>query len=305
MVLVLLSLIAGRLVWLQGFQATAYAGQAVEQRLQTTNLLAPRGSITDRNGQVLSLSVDARAVFAEPRTIARATCPPGATGPCDPASIAAELAPALGLPVAEVREKLSRPKISDGVCSSADPQACSGFVYLARGLEPDAGNVVRDLHLIGVGVMSEPKRVHPGADLGANVLGFTSLDDQGGTKGAGGVELAMDEVLAGQDGRSQAEVDGDGRVIPNGQRTLVEPTAGRDVQLTLDRDLQWYAQDVLLRKVEEVRAESGTAVVMDVRSGEVLALASVPTFDADDPGGSPAELRGNRSSPARSPRTPS
>ena len=294
MVLVLLSLIAGRLVWLQGFQATAYAGQAVEQRMQTTNLLAPRGTITDRNGQALALSVDARAVFAEPRTIARATCRPEATEPCDPRSIARALAPALGLPYAEIRDKLVRPKVSDGVCTPADPSACSGFVYLARGLEPEAANVVRDLRLVGVGVMSEPKRVHPGGDLGANVLGFTSLDDQGDATGAGGVELALDAVLGGKDGRSQAEVDGDGRIIPNGQRTVVDPVPGRDVQLTLDRDLQWYAQDVLLRKVQEANAESGTAVVMDVQSGEVLALASVPTFDADNAGQAPEELRGNR-----------
>jgi cell division protein FtsI (penicillin-binding protein 3) len=294
LVLVLLSLIAGRLVWLQGFQAQAYAGQAVEQRLKTTNLLAPRGTITDRNGQVLALSVDARAVYAEPRTIAKATCPAGATRPCDPDSIAEVLAPALGLPLEEVRTKLERPTITTGTCTPADPMACSGFVYLARGLEPDEGNVVRDLQLVGVGVMSEPKRVHPGNDLGANVLGFTALDDQGGTKGAGGVELGWNDVLAGVDGRSQAEVDGEGLVIPNGQRTMQEPVAGRDVQLTLDRDLQWYAQDVLSRAVQEAEAEYGTAVVMDVRSGEVLALASVPTFDADDPGDSPAERRGNQ-----------
>lgn len=294
MVLVLLALIAGRLVWLQGFQATAYAGQAVEQRLRTTNLLAPRGTISDRDGQVLALSVDARAVYAEPRTIARATCRPESERPCDPASIAAVLAPALDLPLQEVRDKLARPVVTTGTCTKADPMACSGFVYLARGLEPEQGNAVRELGLVGVGVMSEPKRVHPGGDLGANVLGFTSLDDEGGTTGAGGVELAADEVLAGRDGRSRAEVDGEGLVIPNGQQTLVEPVPGRDVQLTLDRDLQWYAQDVLARAVTDAAAESGTAVVMDVRTGELLALASVPTFDADDPGAAPPEVRGNR-----------
>ena len=293
-VLIMLSLIGGRLVWLQGFQAEAYAAQATEQRLSTVKLAAPRGSISDRNGQVLALSVDARAVYGEPRTIAKARCPEGAERPCDPASIAAELAPVLGLPVAELRTKLSRPAVSTERCTREDPMKCSGFVYLARGLEPDVGSAVRDLRLVGVGVMSEPKRVHPGGDLAANVVGFTALDDQGGTKGAGGVELAADSVLAGKDGRSQAEVDGDGRVIPNGVRTVEKPVAGRDVQLTLDRDLQWYAQDVLAKRVAEANAESGTATVMDIRTGEVLALASVPTFDADDPGGAPAELRGNR-----------
>ena len=297
-VLVLLSLVAGRLVWLQGVSAEAYADQAVEQRLRTTTLLAPRGAITDRNGQVLALSVDARAVYAEPRTIARAQeqrpCRLDAERPCDPAGIARALAPVLDLPVAELRDKLERPLRTTGTCTPQDPMACSGFVYLARGLDPELGNRVRDLRLVGVGVLSEPKRVHPGGDLAANVLGFTSLDDTGGMVGAGGVELAADSVLAGEDGRSTAEVDGSGRVIPNGQRTLQEPVPGRDVQLTLDRDLQWYAQDVLARKIQEVNAESGTATVMDVRTGEVLALASVPTFDADRFSEAPAELRGNR-----------
>jgi cell division protein FtsI (penicillin-binding protein 3) len=293
-VLVLLSLIAGRLVWLQGVQSSAYADQAVEQRLRTTTMLAARGTITARHGQPLALSVDARAVYGEPRTIAKARCPEGAERPCDPASIAEELAPVLGLDEAELRTKLSRPAVSTGRCTPADPMECSGFVYLARGLEPDVGTKVREMRLVGVGVMSEPKRVHPGGDLAANVVGFTALDDQGGTKGAGGIELAADGVLAGRDGRSQAEVDGGGRVIPNGVRTVQEPVAGRDVQLTLDRDLQWYAQDVLARRVAEADAESGTATVLDIQTGEVLALASVPTFDADDPGDAPAEVRGNR-----------
>jgi len=295
---VLLSLIGGRLVWLQGLSASAYADQAVEQRLRTSTLLAPRGAITDRSGQVLALSIDARAVYAEPRTIARAQqqkpCTPKAERPCDPDGIAEALAPVLGLPEKELRERLERPLRTDGTCTPADPMACSGFVYLARGLEPDTGTAVRELNLVGVGVLSEPKRVHPGGDLGANVIGFTALDDTGGVEGAAGIELAANHVLTGQDGRSSAEVDGSGRVIPNGQRTVQEPVPGRDVQLTLDRDLQWYAQDVLARKVEESDAESGTAVVMDVQTGEVLALASVPTFDADRPSEAPSEVRGNR-----------
>lgn len=278
-VLVLLTLVGGRLVWLQGFKATAYAGEAVEQRLRTTTLLADRGTISDRDGNPLAMSIDARAVYGEPRVIARATCPSGSTKPCDPASIADVLAPALGLPRTEVAEKLARD---------------TGFVYLARGLDLPIATTVRELDLVGVGTMAEPRRVHPGGDLAANVLGFTGLDDQGATMGAGGVELGWDDVLTGVDGRSQAEVDGSGRIIPNGQRALAEPEPGRDVQLTLDRDLQWYAQDVLARKVEEADAESGTAVVMDITTGEVVALANAPTFDADDPAAAPAELRGNR-----------
>ncbi len=289
-VLVLLSLIGGRLVWLQGFQADAYAAEAVEQRLSTKTLTAPRGTVSDRSGQSLALSVDARAVFGEPRIIAKATCGPDRRAkPCDPASIAAAVAPVLGLPVAEISEKLGRPG-PDGACDKATPLGCTGFVYLARGLDPEISNRIRELNLVGVGTIAEPRRVHPGQDLAANVVGFTTVEG----KGAAGIELQLDEVLSGTDGRTTAQVDGAGRIIPTGATQKVEPRPGRDVQLTLDRDLQWYAQKALSDTLASADAESGSATVLDVQTGEILALASVPTFNADDPGAADAALRGNR-----------
>ena len=291
-IMLLLSLIGGRLVWLQGFQGFSeadYAKQAVEQRLSTRTLTAPRGAVTDRSGQALAMSVDARAVYGEPRIIAKAVCGTRDPQPCDPATIAEVVAPVLGLPVAEVAENLGRPSTGK-TCSKADPMGCTGFVYLARGLDPDAGRAVRELGLVGVGVIAEPRRLHPGKDLAANVVGFTSVEGEG----AAGIELQHDGVLAGEDGSSKAEVDGAGRVIPGGFTEKVEPQPGRDIQLTLDRDLQWYAQKVLADQLAASDAESGSATVLDVHTGEVLALASVPTFDADDPGASDPAIRGNR-----------
>ena len=289
-VLVLLSLIGMRLVWLQGFQGQAYAEQAVEQRLKKVELQAPRGTITDRTGQALAMSVDSRAVYAEPRNIARAVCPPAAGKPCTAATIAAALAPALGLPVAEVTDKLARPAAEGKTCSPADVLGCTAFVYLARGLDAAAGNRVRDLGLVGVGVLAEPKRVHPGKDLAANVLGFTTVEG----KGNAGIEKQWEDVLAGRPGERVAEVDGGGRVMPSGTTTVVEPEPGRDLQLTIDRDVQWYAQKALMDRLAATDADSGSAVVMDVTTGEVLALASVPTFDADEPGRADAAIRGNQ-----------
>ena len=290
-VLVMLTLIAGRLVWLQGFQADAYAADAVEQRTTTIALRAPRGQVLDRSGQALALSVDARAVYAEPRTIARADCRPDARTPCDPAGIAAALAPVLGLPSEELRAQLElTPKATGTTCSAEQLTGCKGFAYLARGLEADQAAAVRDLGLVGIGTTPEPRRVHPGKDLAANVVGFTTVE--GG--GAAGIERRFDEVLTGIDGQTIAEVDGAGRIIPNGRTRTVAPRPGRDVQLTIDRDLQWNAQKVLTDKLAEADAESGSATVIDVRTGEVLALASVPTFDADEPGKADAAVRGNR-----------
>jgi cell division protein FtsI (penicillin-binding protein 3) len=290
-VLIMLSLIGGRLVWLQGFHAEAYASQATEQRLSTVKLAAPRGSILDRNGQVLALSVDARAVYGEPRTIAKANCPPDARTPCEPAGIAAALAPLLDLPAAEIESKLVlSPKATGATCSPTELLGCRGFAYLARGLEADVATAVRELGLVGIGTIAEPRRVAPGGTLAANVLGFTTVEGEG----TAGVEMQFDSVLAGKDGKRTAEVDGGGRIIPNGYSATVDPEPGRDVQLTIDRDLQWFAQKALAEQIERSNAESGSATLMDVTTGEVLALASVPTFDANEPGVADAAVRGNR-----------
>lgn len=285
------TLIAGRLVWLQGFQAEAYAADAVEQRTSKITLTAPRGQVLDRSGQALALSVDARAVYGEPRTISRADCRPDATTPCDPAGIAAALAPVLDLPADQIEEQLVlKPKATGATCSAEELLGCKGFAYLARGLEADQATEVRALGLVGIGTTPEPRRVHPGKDLAANVVGFTTVE---GT-GAAGIERRFDEVLSGTNGQTIAEVDGGGRIIPNGRTRTVEPRPGRDVQLTIDRDLQWNAQKVLSDQLAESDAESGSATVIDVRTGEVLALASVPTFDAEQPGKADAAIRGNR-----------
>jgi cell division protein FtsI (penicillin-binding protein 3) len=262
-VLVLLAVLAGRLVWLQGIGNTAYAADASTQRLRTNTVVAPRGEITDRSGEPFALSLDARAVYGEPRIIARADCKAGAEKPCRPDTIAAALAPVIGSSAKDLEEKLSR---------------TSAFVYLARGLDPAVGKKVRELGLVGVGVLQEPKRTHPGGDLAVSVTGFT--DREG--RGLMGVESGMDSVLSGRNGKTTAEVDRAGRVIPTGATTEVAAVPGRDVQLTIDRDLQWYAQQVLARKVAETEAVNGTAVVMDIKTGEVLALATSPTFNPDD-----------------------
>ena len=287
----MLTLIAGRLVWLQGFQAEAYAAEATKQRTTTVQLSAPRGRVLDRNGEPLAMSIDARAIYGEPRVIASANCPPKATRPCEPTGIAAALGPKLGLPVNDIERKLGLvPKKTGEECSPARLEGCKGYVVLAHGLEAEEANAIRDLGLVGIGVVPEPRRIHPGKDLGANVVGFTTVEG----KGTAGIEAQYDSILTGKNGRKTAEVDGDGRVIPNGRALTIEPKPGRDVQLTLHRDIQWYAQKVLSETLTKSNAESGSATVMDVKTGEVLALASVPTFDADEPGKAEASVRGNR-----------
>jgi cell division protein FtsI (penicillin-binding protein 3) len=268
---VLLVVFAGRLVQLQGLSREEYSLAAATQRTTTSVLAAERGAITDRNGEPLALSVQARAVFGEPRVIRKAACREGAdrvARPCDTASVAAWVAPRLKLPLAEVQAKLER---------------TSAFVYLARGLDVDVAAAfqeqVREARVPGIGVLAEPKRVHPAGDLAVNVVGFMDAE---GKQGLAGVESGWHTTLAGTPGRTTSQVDGKGRTIPTAEKTVVAPVAGSDVRLTIDRYLQWYAQDVLAKQVAKTRAESGTVVVMDPRSGDVLAFASAPTFDPDD-----------------------
>ena len=256
-------LLAGRLVQLQGLQPAAYAGQAGVQRTREVLLPSLRGEVLDRNGNALALSVIAKNVYAEPRTIAKGRCQVGATDPCDPASIAKAVAPLLGLDAAKVQTQLSSSK---------------GFVYLKRDVNPALAQQVMKLDLPGIGAESTSERVHPSHDLASGVLGFTDFEGIG----RAGVELAMQDLLAGKDGKTIARFDSSGRVIPTGDASQVNPVAGHDVELTIDRDLQWYAQQLLATQVQATQAMNGTVVVMDIKTGEVLALATAPTFDPDN-----------------------
>ncbi len=256
-------LLAGRLVQLQGLQPAAYADRAGVQRTREIILPSVRGQVLDRNGNPLALSVMAKNLYAEPRTIAKATCQRGATAPCDPRTIAAAVAPLLGLDAGKVA----------GLLGSA-----KGFVYLKRDVDPALAQRVIDLNLPGIGQESTSKRVHPSHGLAAGVLGFTDFEGLG----KAGIELALQDVLAGKDGRTVARFDAAGRVIPTGGESHVDPVAGKDVQLTIDRDLQWYAQQLLADQVAATQATSGSVVVLDVKTGEVLALATAPTFDPDN-----------------------
>lgn len=256
-------LLAGRLVQLQGLQPAAYADKTGVERTREVVLASQRGAVLDRNGNPLALSVIAKNIYAEPRTIAKGICQTGATAPCDPRTIAAAVAPVLGLDPATVQAKLSLDK---------------AFVYLKRAVDPALAQKVIDLDLPGIGQESMSKRVHPSRDLAAGVLGFTDFEGIG----KAGIELAMEKVLAGKDGKTVARFDSAGRVIPTGEDSHVDPVAGHDVTLTLDRDLQWYAQQLIAQQVQATQATNGSLVVLDVKTGEVLALATAPTFDPDN-----------------------
>jgi cell division protein FtsI (penicillin-binding protein 3) len=252
-----------RLVQLQAIDAPAYAAAANAQRARTIVLPAERGSITDAAGHPLAMTVDGRAVYADPKNVV------------DAYAEAQALAPILNLDVTSVVEKLQRK---------------GRFVYLARALTPDIGDRITALKLPGIGTVREPRRIYPNTAIASNVIGFVGIDGHG----LAGLEHLDDKTLAGRDGKQTEQIGQGGRIIPSAQQTVQAAVPGRDIVLTIDRDIQWEAQRAIAAQVKATGADSGTVIVMNPRTGELLALAVAPSFDSSHPGAAVAEDRGNR-----------
>lgn len=278
-VTVLLTVFAARLGQIQGIDAASYVERAGTSGLVTIDLPAQRGSIVDRNGQPLAESVSGLMLVADPQT----------TGP-NAEAIAQVLADRLDLDYFDQVERLT------------PSDETTRFVYLARKIPAtQATRVVEELRekqLAGVDSRPDPLRTYPAGDVGGNLVGF--LGDDGnpangddGNDPMAGLELAFDGDLAGTDGHETYEVGGGNR-IPLGDRSKVDPVDGRDLRLTIDRDVQWYAQKALCTQVEKFDATWGAAVVMDTETGELLALADCPTVDPVEPGQTPKDSRGSR-----------
>lgn len=263
LVAMVMSLFAGRLLQLQGVEAAAYAATAEAERLRTVSMPATRGAITDANGIALATTVDAVNVTADQTQIA------------DPVAVAAALAPVLGEPITSLANKL------DGDLR---------FAYVAKEITPKKWDEVAELRLPGI--YSEPtaKRVYPQGSLGAAVLGFVGSDGHG----LEGLEYSWDKALAGKDGEVTYESAAGGRRIPSADSETEESVAGVDVQLTINRDIQFIAERAIRAKVNQAAADSGTVVAMDPRTGEVLAMATYPSLDPSKPTAAADADRGNR-----------
>ena len=266
---VVLSLFAGRLVQLQGLDATTYASEAEAGRLRTAVLPAVRGTITDRNGVALATTVAAVNITADQTLVT------------DPRAESLALAPVLGIDAAQLQATLTGTK---------------RFAYVAKTVTPELWTKVRNLNLPNTtglpGIFGEAtsKRIYPAGETGANVVGFVDADG----KGLGGLEYSLDKTLAGRDGKATFEMSAGGRRIPSGVDSEHDAVPGKDVALTIDRDIQWTAQKAIAKAVKATSSQSGTVIVMDPHTGDVLAMATVPTFDANNPGAAPASARGNR-----------
>ena len=271
-----LSLFAGRLILLQGVDPDSYALAATKENTKPFVLHASRGAILDRNGVPLSVSEDAVAITADPTQ----TTP-----------VAPQLASLLAGRIAGT----SYPKLL------ADLTRKGRYVLLAHQVSPQTWNQIeaelkaRNVKineankglpkeqeaplLAGLYTESDPVRSHPNGTIAANVVGIVGAEG----KGLAGLEYGLNDKLSGQDGKAMYEVDAKGNKIPNADHTVEEPKPGVTAQLTLDADLQWFAEKRIEQAVKQYKAASGTVVTMDVKSGEVLAMANYPTYDPNKP----------------------
>lgn len=269
LVAVIVSFFGARLFQLQGIDPGSYASMSRERGLETEILPARRGAILDRNGAPLAESVDGLMVVADPLETR-----PHAT------TIARLIADELGVDYFEVLGRLQRED--------------TRFQYIARRVPAAIARrvveKVTDAGYKGLSTRRDPVRDYPARDVAANLLGFTGAEGQA----MGGLELAFDDYLQGVDGKATYEVGAGGARLPLGDNSIEQPRDGKDLRLTIDSDVQWYVQRVLRQTVEKSGGESGAAVALDVRTGQVLALADHPTFDAANPLVSPEEDLGSR-----------
>ena len=277
MVCVVASLYAGKLFQIQALESTALAQQALEQRMRTSTLLAHRGDVLDRDGEVLASTVELRDITVD-QTLVATYVDPDDPRRAGPRAAAAALAPVLGVDVQTLTEGLDGDR---------------RFAYLVRGIEPEVWRQVAELRVVGVFSEQASRRTYPSGQVAGGVMGFVGDDGHG----LAGLEMSLDDRLSGEDGFLRYEVSGESRAarpIPGGATEEQDPVDGADVVLSLDRDLQWMAEDALVEAVRASGAQSATAIAMRVDTGELLVMANAPGFDPNDPGAATAEDRGNR-----------
>jgi cell division protein FtsI (penicillin-binding protein 3) len=253
----------GRLGYLQVVKHEEYARLAESQHAKTIPLKPRRGPILDRNRQVLAVSAKAESLYALTSRVE------------DKDALARRLAPAVGEPAREIARRLESSK---------------RFVFLKRRLPPDTVEAVRELDEPALGFVEESMRLYPNRELAAQVIGFEGMDG----KGLAGVEQAWDAHLAGTEGRALVGRDALGREVTGAPRVLKPSTAGQGVMLTIDATIQYIAEKEVEAAWRRTRSRAALAVAMDPHTGEILALATRPTFNPNNFGAASDDDRRNR-----------
>lgn len=240
-----------RALWLQRMNTDFLQKQGETRYARTLELPATRGKIVDRNGQVLASSIPVKAIWAIPEDVLSA-----------PPEKIKQLANLLEMSEAELRKKLD-----------SDRQ----FVYLKRQVEHDVSEKIVALGIAGIETRKEYKRYYPEGEVTAHVVGFTNVEDLGQE----GIELASEKNLAGKTGSRRVIKDRLGRIIEDIE-SVRDPHDGRDLTLSIDSKIQYIAYTHLKEALEKHKAKAGGAVVLDVQTGEVLALVNLPTYNPNN-----------------------
>ncbi len=254
-----MSVFVGRLVQLQGLESAKFSTAAEQQRLLKISIPAVRGSITSSNGTVLAMTVQTDAVTADPVQIPAK----------DRFVVAGELAGPLALPAATVAGKLSHP---------SSPQ----YVVLAAGVQQAAAGRIQAMGLPGIHLIQTFTRSYPDGDLVADIVGFTDTDQQGNLVGEAGLEQEYNPLLAGRDGSEEEEVGTDSEPIPLTETKVTQAVAARSLRLTINTDIQYEAEQVCQERVVQYHARNCSIVVMQPRTGAILAMAQWPTYNPSD-----------------------
>ncbi|MGW1288377.1 penicillin-binding transpeptidase domain-containing protein [Streptomyces sp. NPDC002586] len=285
--LVLLAFVV-RLLQVQAVDASAYAARAEQNRYVVHTLAAERGGITDRDGVALAVSEDAYDITADPTMFSRKQLKIDD----GPEQAAALLSPILGQDQATLVNKL-RPKNKNSrytrLATRQTPQVWKQIKDLRNALAAKAATDNNTANVLA-GVFADPssQRVYPNGELAAGTLGWVNADGKGG----GGIEQALNKQLSGKDGKIRYAQSG-GREVPTAGSNETPAVPGSDVELTIDRDIQWAAQKAITEQVERSNADRGYVVVQDTRTGQILAMANAPGFDPNHLSKADAEAMGN------------
>jgi cell division protein FtsI (penicillin-binding protein 3) len=259
-----LALVAVRLVQLQGLHWAYYRAVAQQQMLPPQPISIPvvRGSITSSDGTILAMTVQTDLVYADPALIPRAKR----------AQYAAVLAGPLGMAPSAIEALIDHPSSRE-------------YVVLEQNVPAAAGTKITGLQLAGIAEIPSYSRAYPNGDLAANLVGFTDTDTAGDLQGMAGLEQEYNSLLTGRDGSEEVEMSPgpNAQPIPQTEQILRDPVPAGSLKLTIQAEIQWYAEQQCAAEVKAARAKDCSVVVMQPHTGRILALAQYPTFNPADP----------------------
>ncbi len=268
LVFLFLGCLVARAAYVQSIDSETLSGEADKRSLRKDEIISVRGSVLDRNGQLLSVSVPMSAIVADPKTILKEHS-------LDDKDRVKALADVLNMSVGDLTKKIEK-------------NAKSGFLYLARQVESNTADYVKKLKIKGIVLETEHRRFYPRAEEAAHLIGYTDIDGNG----IEGIEKSFNTMLVGKDGSRTVRKDKRGNIVEH--ISDEKKYDAQDVMLSIDEKLQTMVYREIKKAVAENKAESGTAVLVDVRTGEVLAMATSPSYNPNNRVGVKAELMRNR-----------